>query len=497
MRLSPSDPKPADPLADEELDELPPMDGDEGDDAEPAPEELDEEPEEPGDPYDDATGEGDPLDDEELDVDGAESGWLEDANEAEGLDIGTPDLGDEDEKTDLLAGAEEQGVEDDDFAFGGDESQPGVDAGEEGFEDEDEELREEDLPRLDSGDDGEVDDAQLVDAWMIGQDEGDEARPPWGDHVWVQAGAPVQLGAGTVDAVACAGRVVIAAGQALSRVDLEGGVEPIEALGVRGGEVRAIFAEGARITLTTARGGVLVSRDGGATFAEANGWRACVARPDADGALDVVVVRGAIWGRTRGGALVRSADGGETWCAVASDRRVAALTRDESGPESEVVALAVDGVASIGRPKASAPDALDWTAIAPFPATESAESPGLSFVSRGGHVAVCAPGRGVFRAVGASWARLEGTAAGTGCALIDDDGSLVVALYSPTEERAWLALARPNEAARIVAEIGDGAEEDSDARVRALVWDDAHGVLWAAGTFGLVALHPAQRPSHA
>src|SRR5580698_6672900 len=127
--------KPAEKPSDEdELDELPQIDGDgdAGDEPEAGPDDLDDEAEMEGDPLDDSTGEGVPVD--EIDVNESETGWLDDADEDDALDVGAPDaLGEEVESGALLEGAEETDVGEDDLTFGREGETLVGDAGEEGF----------------------------------------------------------------------------------------------------------------------------------------------------------------------------------------------------------------------------------------------------------------------------------------------------------------------------------------------------------------------------
>jgi hypothetical protein len=185
-------PKP--PLEEEELDELPPMDGDDADDdpdADAAAEDLDEEPADGADPMDDSTGEGDPI--EEIETSGAEAGWLDDAGDSEALDVGTPEtFGTEEEGATLLEGADEPDVGEEDLSIGAEDESNVADAGEEGFADEEEDLREEDLPRLDSDEeDVEPDDSDLLEG-LPEEDASEESRPPWDDRAWerVEDGRP-------------------------------------------------------------------------------------------------------------------------------------------------------------------------------------------------------------------------------------------------------------------------------------------------------------------
>jgi hypothetical protein len=174
----------------EDLD-LPPLDGELGGGAEGEDEATGAEDDENdvgahhelGDPLDDTTSEGDPLDESaEIAAEGAEGGWLVDAEGTEGLDVGAFDLSisveekllDEDEREAAVPADEE---------LGANEEVAHTDGGEEGPLAEDDELREEDLPALDADDDGDVADDSLFDRGSI--DTGEELR--WDDRAWARA----------------------------------------------------------------------------------------------------------------------------------------------------------------------------------------------------------------------------------------------------------------------------------------------------------------------
>jgi hypothetical protein len=134
------------------------------------------------DPFDDSTGEDSPI--EEIGVDGAEGGWLVDADAAGGLDVGPFDVAIEpegkvleDDEADNRAIAHFDLVSTDETTV--------ADSGEEGPLADDEELREEDLPALDADDDGDVADEELFDRAMLGHDE--ELR--WDDRAWSRSTA--------------------------------------------------------------------------------------------------------------------------------------------------------------------------------------------------------------------------------------------------------------------------------------------------------------------
>jgi len=136
--------------------ELPPSDGDNVESDESAPttdDDLDAIPADAAsDPYEDATGEDDPVD-EELDaLDSASAlgddvvGMVEQDHEAPEMALSESALGDD----------EPPGVQGEDFGLD-DRSEGEIrDAGEEGFDAVEPELRVEDLPRLDEGDDEEL-----------------------------------------------------------------------------------------------------------------------------------------------------------------------------------------------------------------------------------------------------------------------------------------------------------------------------------------------------
>ncbi|HEY5241603.1 MAG TPA: hypothetical protein VIJ22_09065, partial [Polyangiaceae bacterium] len=102
----------------DDLDELPPLDGDVRDAPEP---DLD-----PGEllgddgdaSLDDTTGEGDPVDAEELDVDERDQGWLEEPADAPDLDLGDVAVIDFGGEAPAAEDADEPGVGDEDFGFG-------------------------------------------------------------------------------------------------------------------------------------------------------------------------------------------------------------------------------------------------------------------------------------------------------------------------------------------------------------------------------------------
>jgi hypothetical protein len=134
------------------------------------------------DAFDDSTA-GDAVDHGISIGEGAEGGLLADSDDATALDVGGFDLSIGEESEDLRDDSSEGRGEDPDLDTG-DES-ASADAGEEGPTDEDEELKEEDLPALDADEDGDVADDELYERSMLA--ESDELR--WDDRAWSKVDA--------------------------------------------------------------------------------------------------------------------------------------------------------------------------------------------------------------------------------------------------------------------------------------------------------------------
>jgi hypothetical protein len=107
-----------------------------------------------------------------------------------------------------------------------------------------------------------------------------------------------------------------------------------------------------------------------------------------------------------------------------------------------------------------------------------------------------------------TWTAYPSLASASAAAFLDDQGTLAVALYGATEDTSWLACVDAK-GARTVAELGgagalpdlrgsrgraDSDPEDEggdllhDGCAVGLTQDDAHGVIWVVGGFGLLAL---------
>ena len=459
---------------DDDLEELPPIDGDSGEGSDERPGEEDDElpgSTSNGGDRDDATGEDDPADVSELDLDEAEGDWL-----GEALDAGDLDLGDDDVLEIRDDGAsfvepEEPGVAGTDLGLEDVPEVSGLDSGEEGPLAADEDLRDEDLPALDADDEGEGDTSLVDEHFAIEQPLG----LPWAARPFRKVGAPVALVSAA--AVACTTRGALVAGRTgsgsfdLLQVDLEGESRSLPAAGLDRGEVSALAVEDEVVAAVLGDGRVLVSRDGGARF-----------DPHVDGLVGThaVLARGVLWVRTSARGLAVSVGGGP-FQRRSVEGAVAALSGDSA---SGAMALAVDGA---GMPVALLRGRPDGSIDAQPVSAPEACGPDL-VAARGGFVAY--PGRkGVVR-LGADgvWSifRWEGTV--TALAFVDDKGGLVAASYSDSDDTTALVHLDEAGAASVVARLGPaGTDGELDGRAISLASDGARGVVWVAGGFGVAA----------
>ncbi|HEX3343909.1 MAG TPA: hypothetical protein VHS09_05015, partial [Polyangiaceae bacterium] len=121
---------------------------------------------------------------------------------------------------------------------------------------------------------------------------------------------------------------------------------------------------------------------------------------------------------------------------------------------------------------------------------------------RGAHVAYASRRGGVVRrGAGGAWTVHAWEGSVTALAFVDDAGTLVAATYSAADDTTALVCLEAAGRAHVVARIGParvpaGADVaaddgegplDADARVAALAHDDARGVVWIAGGFGVAA----------
>jgi hypothetical protein len=468
---------------DEELEELPPLDGGKEDDVEdPAPDLEDEEVPKGGeDPFDDKT--GDPTQGDgtaELELSGSEGGWLEEADAAEGLDIGDAEL--LSEEADLLRDNEEPGTGNEDYGIGDDEVAQGTDGGEEGPGDDDEELREEDLPRLDADEGGSPDDEDFVEDGF-GADE-EALGVPWGAARWERVGAPLEVG--PVRSLALVAGGLLVGGSGLFRVDLEGGVEKLAASGLAGGDVTGVWAVDGAVWVTTEEGELYASKDQGKTFQKVIAWRALVRPDEAAAGIQVAAGGGGLWGRTAQGTLLFSGDLGATFEVVDAGGFVAALDSDALGMPGDVVAV-VRTLRGGEMVRWRAHDSAVHAALTG--ALETAELAGpLRVATRGVDLALSPESTPVSVSLdgGATWARAPKTATATAIAWSKGEG-LLVGLYDERQERAYLAHVSPGGQTNLLAEM-TAAPPDVEGGIQALAYDEARGVVWVAGGFGVTAL---------
>jgi hypothetical protein len=506
---------------DDSLEDLPPLDGegDEADSDSPAPDLDDDELlEADADPFDDSTGEGDPVPELEGAAGGAEAeaGWLEDADDAETLDVGAADiLGVEEENgagKSLLADNDALGVGDEDFDLGDDRPHAAQDAGEEGPEADDEALREEDLPSLDADDAGEGDDESFFDELSVeepdhaaekGPAKAGEGRP------WDAVGAWPRVGA--VHCLACATKGILAAQRGIVGVDLEGAVTALAGHGLGGGDVTGLCFDGEILVAATERGGVLVSRDGGASFVQANGWRERVSAHEAASGIDIALGAGELWGRTTQGKLLYSSDQGASWETADLDGFVLAIAVDDKG-SLVALASALGGTEILrGRGRGAGdtpnlPASLEATRL-PHAAPEVRPFASARITARGPSVAFAVRGGSVHRSLdGHAWHTIGKTTGTADVAFIDGTGTVVAAVVarapwgtpadpplSPQESTVLVVQAGADSpGAHVVAsvEADASASAEVDGTI-ALEWDEAHGVVWLGGAFGLSAFQPS------
>src|ERR1700690_206000 len=434
----------------DELGELPPLDGDsrEQPEGEADPEDLLDHTDEDA-TLDDATGEDDPPDTSDLDLEHVEGGWLGEAGEAEDLDLGgdaaVVDFGGDASALDEGSppappsrdADDEPRLGDEDLGFGDAPERGGLDAGDEGPVDPDEGLREADLPALDADDEGELEDAALIDpAFALEEPLG----LPWAAEPWPRVGAPVALAGAT--AVACAGRGALVVGRCesgeaeLVRVDLEGTCERLPAEGLAASEVRSLAVEKQLVAVVLQGGRLVVSRNGGGRFAPMPG-------PMGEGvaAADAVFASGRLWVRTRaGGWLVH-----EVHEEGASDQPpiercpvpgiAAALTCDTANGARLAAGLVVNDAA---RPPAIVHMGPGATTRHDANDMPGADSPSL-FAAHGGRVAYAARKGGiVWRPSGDARKLFEWEGRITALSFVDDAGTLAVSTYSEADDTTTL-----------------------------------------------------------
>jgi hypothetical protein len=466
---------------DEVLEDLPPLDG-ESEDTQEVSEPLELPRSDPDESVDDAADpRGTQTDADELEDLDSEESWLNEAADAQDLDIGDSEVGDPKDGP-SLGGDDEPAVGTDDAVeeqLGSGDSE--LDAGDEGPLDPDEELQEQDLPALDADEHGQPEDGPFVEDGF-GADH--PVGVPWATDPWGRVGAPLALSA--VAAFACTRRgalVVCRSAKQLIQVDLEGDERQLAASGWDGGDVEALACDSAAgderfatVSMVLKGGRLLISPDGGGHFAS---------DPHGLPVADCVVCSGRIWVQTRSGHLATWSEGSLVRCETPG--RVLAITRDTAS--GGLVALVRgDG----GQPAAIVRGRPDGTL-----SSEPADGPELRsstfLAAHGPHIAYYAR-EGVVRRGPAAAGPVRWEGCVTALCFVDDAGCLLAATYVDADDTTALVHLDSARRATVVARLGAARDSaDSDARVLRLECDLTRGVVWAAGGFGVAAYAIASR----
>jgi hypothetical protein len=462
------------PRPDDDLDDLPPLDGDGDDDDAPEADLLDLDAES-SDPLDDSTSEDDPVDPD--DIDGEEGGktWIGEAADAPDLELGDTGLVMFDDSLGGLEDAADPTVSADDVGFGETGEKATLDSGDEGPLDPDEQLRDEDLPAFDADEEGEPDEAGFWDPKVVADEQLGVA---WASQPWPRVGAPLALVRAT--ALACVTRGVLVAARSdgaaaeavLVQADLEGSVEILDTVGLRG-DVEAIAVDGPRIA---------VAADGGRLSLASRDTLQFERAADLPAVAAVQAVGGCLWVQTRSGALLVSTDGGRTFARCPVAGFVTALSGDGAGGIAALI------VSDAGQPAALVRGAADGTVAREPIEAPAAAIPGV-FAVRGGLVAYAAATSGaVRRGADGTWRSFPWEGRITAMAFVDGAGTLIAATYSESDDATALVCLDGAGHPAVVARVGAPAEHpDVDGQTIAVAPDDSRGVVWVAGGFGVAA----------
>jgi hypothetical protein len=252
--------------------------------------------------------------------------------------------------------------------------------------------------------------------------------------------------------------------------------------------VRAIAVEGRTVAAVAHGGRLYLSQDGGSRFEP-------IAEPIAEGiaATDTVLAAGRLWVCTRGGGLLVSLAASAPAARPTIERCpvpgvAVALTRDAAGGAPASVGVAALVVDDRGRPTAlvrcAAGAPIEREMIDPPEVRASA-----LLAVRGRHAAYAARRGGVVRRNDAgAWVSFEWEGTVTALAFVDDAGTLACATYSDVDDTTAFVRLDGAGKASVVARVGGvPPDSESDGRVAAMAYDEARGVVWVAGGFGLTA----------
>jgi hypothetical protein len=469
----------------DDLEELPPLDGEEGEaGAENESLEGSVDPAPDGQGLDDEVA-GDDVDgDEEVAANEGEATWLDGEQDAADLDLGAAPDALVDAETEMSAADDASAEYEADADMSEEPAHLLTDGGDEGPVAPDEELRDDDLPALDADDEGEAAEDAFVDARFAADEP---LGLPWAARPWPRVGAPVQVTGAT--AVACAGRGALVAlrarpapegtpiGAELVQVDLEGMCRTLTE--VPAGDVDSLSSDGTgqgSVALVAVRQ-LLTSRDGGGTFA--------IDR-EVPEAAECVVAHDGLWVRTREGALLTR--DGPTLTNRALPGFVRAVASDGAGG---VVALVLHGRQPTlarfrrdGSIEVSSAQADDG----PLLPLTGAGSNAVLVTARGELAAYGVANTVVRRGSDGQWRTFGGwEGRATAMTFVDDTGTLLVAVYSDADDSTGLIRVDADGGRAVVARIGAAREIDSDGQTLSMACDDGHGVVWLAGGFGIAA----------
>ena len=464
---------------DEDID-LPPLDADDDDEAR-EPEELDDLlpalREDDGDPFDDANA----LDlDVGGDLEGAGDETLDEDASDEPVDIGPLDEG-----ISAFEGASDVATDDDapGETHGDDDDlldrlvQDDDDGGAEGTgENVENDVDEAALPELDASDQDEGDD-HLADALLEEASTG--LVPPWAASRWgliEGAGATVPC-----VAVTSVGGRVLAAGDVVLAVDE--GAHAARQTGLAAAST-AIAANDETIVVATARGGLVVSRDGGASGSPVAGFRSgkSPATLAATPGRIWILQEGALWSITGpdgapapvrdSGLLAMTASGGTVVaCAARAEGLVIERLRgDDEGwqatPLSEGMAELFEGDTRPGLAAAASGRRIAiWTDKSLFSSADGGRS--FRSIELHGVLAACFAGD-------------------------DEDAPLLALVAQPGEAMGYLVRVSDDEDPARVGELQCGGDGATFGEAH-LAWDGAREVAWVACRAGLLAFGPARR----
>jgi hypothetical protein len=434
------------------------------------------------DDLDDSTGENDALHPDDLEVDAGEGKWLEEPSDAKDLDIGEVEIDTVDVSAAGDADEDEPMTEDASVGEGNDTG--GLDSGEEGPQAPDEELRDQDLPDLGEAEDDEVsEDLTLADLPSSEEPLG----LGWAPHPWARVGAPVPVVAAA--AVACTARGAFVVGvaerggpgkrpAALFRVDLEGGCQPIATDGIAG-PLAAVSADGDLVAVRTETE-VFVAR-GGASFTSMS---------DLPDASEVVVASGVVWARSEGGKLFACTTASGRFVEQPSGAVVVGLAADGAG---QVTALLADHAdRPVGVVRSLRDGSLRKEPIVLVGLVGGAEAYGPPrrgvIAAHGSRIAYVSRAGVVSGGVGGSWHEHALTGHVIALAFVDRGEGLVAAVYSDSDDTTGLVRIDGDGPPRVMALLGPTqADMESDGKALGLASDDARGVVWVVGGFGVAA----------